>query len=146
MMAQKRRTFDDDERAYLTLIQATIARLADNSFQLKAWSVALGSVIIGLTAKDAVARYAAVALIPVIAFWSLDAYFLALERGYRRLFDAAAGEANAAPAIYDMHVGEISPTAWFQCLWRSSVCLTHGPIAGIALIVAFLGPGNLKTS
>jgi hypothetical protein len=133
---------DDDGRKYLDLIQSTISRLAGNSFQLKSWSVGLGSAIIGLAAKDAQSRFSLVALVPVLAFCGLDAYYLGLERLFRRRFNSAAGLTEPAPRLYDMNVGSVPASLWFACLARSSIWMTHGPIASIAILVGLLGPGH----
>lgn len=59
-------------------------------------SVALGSVIIGLTAKDPQSRFALVALIPILSFWGLDAYYLDLEKSALIVVLTGPGNLNAA--------------------------------------------------
>ena len=56
---------------YLEFLQAAIARMAANSFAMKGWSVAFGTAIIGLTAKDGSPQLASFALLPALAFWLL---------------------------------------------------------------------------
>ncbi|MCH8947952.1 MAG: hypothetical protein IH789_10050, partial [Acidobacteria bacterium] len=79
---------------HLELIQAVITRLAQNSFAYKGWSVVIVSAIFALAAKEANPQYLLVALIPTMAFWGLDAYYLRQERLFRRHYDAV----RTAPA------------------------------------------------
>lgn len=73
---------------HLEMIQSVVSRLAGNSFSIKGWSITLVAALIALAAKDANERYAAVALLPALCFWGLDAYYLREERLYRKLYDA----------------------------------------------------------
>lgn len=77
----------DQKLKHLEFIQGVINRLSTNSFLLKGWSVLLVSALFALSAGNANISYVFLAYIPTIAFWALDAYFLALERGYRRLYE-----------------------------------------------------------
>lgn len=151
-----------DELKYLDYLQAAITRMAANSFQLKGWSIGLGSVIIGLTAKDAQTTLAWIALVPVLAFWYLDAYYLALERLFRDRYkvvvpalrarlqaaaDAQAAAARAAdphapnapvinaPDAYDMGVGAPTSALIRSTFWARATALAHGPIAAMAILV-----------
>ncbi len=91
---------------YLEMIQEIIARMAANQFQARAWSVALGSAIIGFAAsKDGDARFALLAVLPVMLFWLLDAYYLALERKYRDLFNRERMRTDEPPS-FDLNAGE----------------------------------------
>ena len=74
----------EDNRKHLEFVQGVIARMANNSFSLKAWSVTILAGLFALTAGKAIPR---VAVLPVLIFWILDAYFLGKERQYRNLYD-----------------------------------------------------------
>ncbi len=122
----------EDRRAYLGFIQGTITRLSGASFQLKGWTVALGSVIIGLTAKDSRADLAWVAMIPAVIFWLLDAFYVQLEYRYRVLFnEAAAGKKET----YDMRAGGFGLGDVLSSMWRPSLCPIYVMIIVLALIV-----------
>jgi hypothetical protein len=137
---------DDDIRKYIDILEATITRLASNSFQMKGWSVGLASVIIGLTAKDSHPELAWLALIPIGAFWLLDAYYLALERLYRTRYVAgvpplreATDPEPPAATVYDMNVGDVSPSEWFKAALSSSTLSLHGSLAVVAIAVVVWG-------
>ena len=88
-MAEDRKQDESVRIAHLTMLQGVISRMGANSFNLKALSAAFGSAIVAVTgtADEPSVRYGALALIPIIVFWYMDAKYLRLERAYRRLFD-----------------------------------------------------------
>jgi len=65
----------------LEIIQGIINRMAHNSFLIKGWTITL--VVVLLLLKEN--KY--YTFIPILVFWFLDAYFLRLERLYRRLYN-----------------------------------------------------------
>jgi hypothetical protein len=70
----------------IDLIQGIINRMANNSFLLKGWLVSLIAVIIALE-KDVICEASLILIVPTLAFWYLDAFFLHKERCYRKLYD-----------------------------------------------------------
>jgi len=72
---------------HLEMIQATITRMASNSFQLKGLLVTIIAALIALSVvKSNQYMYLLMAL-PTIAFWILDAYYLRQEKLFRALYD-----------------------------------------------------------
>jgi hypothetical protein len=67
----------------LEIIQGVINRMAYNSFLIKG-GVIVWVVILLLKGNK---YQASIAFIPILVFWFLDAYFLRLERLYRRLYN-----------------------------------------------------------
>lgn len=130
----------DDERKNLEFLQNIIARLAGNSFQIKGWSVALGSLIIGFTAKDAQSQYAIVALLPVLAFWGLDGFYLALETLYRQRFNLVADLSQNSGMLFNLKVGQVTGTLWLTKVSSVSVAFVHAPVIVIAIFVSLYGP------
>jgi hypothetical protein len=128
-----------DELKYLDILQSAIARMAANSFQLKGWSVALGTVIIGLTAKDAQAQLAVLTLLPALVFCYLDAYYLGLERGFRDLYERYTKN-DDPPGLFSMQPRN-DKTSVVKALGSRSVWAVHGTIALVAVLVALWGVG-----
>jgi hypothetical protein len=83
----------------LEMIQAIVARMAQNSFAIKTWAVTFCSALLALGAKDANASFALLAVAPTLIFWGLDAYYLSLERRYRALYESAAHELDPAMTL-----------------------------------------------
>lgn len=82
---------------HLKMIQSVIERMARTSFLLKGWSVTLASAIFVLVVKDANRRYAWIALLPIFAFWWLDAYYLRQEKLFRALYERVRKAEKAEP-------------------------------------------------
>lgn len=76
-----------NKHKHLEFIQASIGRMSGNLFLLKGWGITLIAGFFALSAKDANRAYIAVAYFPLLIFWFLDGYFLAMERRFRSLYD-----------------------------------------------------------
>lgn len=74
-------------QSHLTILQAVIQRMASNSASTKAWCVTLVSAILVIIADKGKPKYALIAAIPVVFFLILDAYYLSLERGFRKAYN-----------------------------------------------------------
>ena len=123
---------------YLDYLQAVIARMAANGFTAKGWSITLTTALLGIAVKDGNNQFALVGLVPVLLFWSLDAYFLALERRFRALFgDAAARIVADAPVSPQMAVAPVRLPDMVTTAARPAVLLIHGTLAA-TLLIAFL--------
>jgi hypothetical protein len=75
----------------IDLIQGVITRMANNSFLLKGWLITLIAVMLALSKDSLVGQNATylslVAILPVLVFWYLDAFFLHRERCFRKLYE-----------------------------------------------------------
>lgn len=72
---------------YFKIIQNTILRMAQNSFLIKAWSITLIAGISVLTLSVINSLIYIILIGVVIIFWTLDTYYLRLERLYRFLYE-----------------------------------------------------------
>jgi hypothetical protein len=73
---------------HLEFIQQAITRMASNSFFLKGWTVTLIVGVLAFTqVKNMDSKYITIALIPTLAFWCLDGFFLRQEKLFRALYD-----------------------------------------------------------
>jgi hypothetical protein len=122
---------------HLDYLQAVVTRLAGNSFLLKGWSITLTTAIIGLAVKEGGPAFALLGLVPVVVFGLLDAYYLALEKGFRDRFKIAAATYVAGdPPDFDMSSG-FTAGALFAAILRPAVFLLHGVLAAV-LVAVFL--------
>jgi hypothetical protein len=111
-------TEDELRLKHLADIQATISRLAQNSFTIRGWSVTLASIIFAiLNTKASTTAVAWLPLLPALVFWWLDAYYLRLERLYRRLYTTAATRLTTGPLTdgpdllpFDMNISRYTAT------------------------------------
>lgn len=72
---------------HIEIYQSLIVRMANNSAECKKWAIGLVSAIMILVAEKGIVNAAALAIIPVILFWFLDAYYLALEKQFRNIYN-----------------------------------------------------------
>lgn len=117
---------------HLELIQGVINRLASDSFRIKGWSVVLIAALFVLMARQGGTDLAPIGLLPVLAFWSLDGYFLWQERLFRALYDHV--RAQDADAIdFSMNVEPFRKgwkLSWFGATFSRTPVLFHGALLG----------------
>ncbi|OOF61551.1 hypothetical protein [Rodentibacter sp. Ppn85] len=84
---------DENKIAYLEMIQGVINRTGTNSFMIKGWAVTLVSALFALSVENY--KFLFIALIPILLFWYLDAFFLRQERLFRKLYDDVISKNNS---------------------------------------------------
>jgi hypothetical protein len=87
--------FKDGRIKHLEMIQAVVARLANEAALVRGWAVTVAAAFYGFAAKNLNWRIAAVGLLPVVAFWWLNVYYLWSEQKYRCLGNRVARAENA---------------------------------------------------
>ena len=100
-------------QAHLAIIQAVIDRMAVNSTSTKAWCVTLVSAVLVLVADSGNSAFALVALIPGILFAALDAYYLALEKGFRNAYKEF---------VLKVHTGKLTTSDLFEITPKGAPC------------------------
>jgi hypothetical protein len=129
---------EPDRLEHLKMIQTIIGRMAQNSFVLKGWSVTLAT---GLVAAGAASgkdpRLILLALLPVLVFWGLDAFYLRQERLFRALHDNVCAAFGTDPVTFslDTRVIDAAVTSWWRTLFSKTVIWLHAPIVAVVLIV-----------
>ena len=133
-----RQGMDEQTVKHLELIQGVVNRLANNSFAFKAWAIVLVAAVFAFAADDGDPIFLLVALIPALAFWGLDAYYLRQERLFRALYDAVRkGEAGAGEdGPFSMNTTPVGDrvASWWGVVCSQTIAWLYGPI--VALIVA----------
>lgn len=133
---------NEETMRHLELIQGVVTRLAHNSFAYKGWTIALVAAIFALAAGQAQPAYLLVALIPTLAFWGLDGYYLRQERLFRQLYDAVrkapSSDLEKNPFSMDTSPYVRRVATWWGVCWSKTVAWLYGPMALIVLAVAIL--------
>lgn len=75
-------------QAHLNISQSVIQRMATNSSSCKAWCITLVSAILVIVADKGNPNFTLIAGIPTVLFFTLDAYYLALERCFRESYNS----------------------------------------------------------
>jgi hypothetical protein len=124
------------ETEHLKLIQGVIERMARSSFLLKGWSVTAASALIGLAAADSDRSFAIIAAALAAVLGLLDAYYLALERAYRGLYNTAR-TAESSDWSLDASVGLGDVLCAF---FSPTVVMIHGVAVAVSIAVVVAGP------
>ena len=128
-------------QAHLTILQGIIQRMAENSRSCKVWCVTLVSAILVLVARTGEPRHALLALAPVALFLLLDAYYLALERAFRKSYEAFVAKLHsgdlAEADLYAVKPVGMGVRLVGACLRSSSVYLFY-PALIVTIVLAWL--------
>ena len=128
---------------HLEFIQATITRMNQNSFQIKGWMITIVSALLALYANSKNVMYIFIAVVPVIVFWMLDAYYLQQERKFRGIYNDVAGisseDSNIVIKDFEMPIQkyQCGKYCYFNVLISKTILPLYGFIV-IGLVVAYI--------
>ena len=151
----------DSKIKHLELIQGVINRLASDSFRMKGWCVVLvaalfillalfilvavplaqldqASALFVLLARANRIEFIAVALIPIIAFWGIDGYFLWQERLFRALYDHVR-VLEEDKIDFSMNVSSFKtgrPRTWPSATFSRTLLTFYGALAAAVALAA----------
>jgi hypothetical protein len=117
----------------LKLIQSVVTRLAGNSFLLKGWAVTLVAGLTALAKADSDRDIAWIACGVLIVFALLDAYYLANERAFRRLYEK---EATQPSGTWSLAHGSVGPPEVLRAVVSFAVWPLYSAAAVGAILVA----------
>jgi len=118
----------------LEIIQGIINRMANNSFLIKGWTITLVVVTLLLKGNK---YHTFIAFIPILVFWFLDAYFLRLERLYRRLYNwVKDNRLKTKDFLFDLNYKrfEKEEQSVLRIMFSITLGLFYGSIFGLTLI------------
>ena len=108
-----------------------------NSFSLKGLMITIVAALVAFTVnddnKDTAVFNLSIALLLVLIFWFLDAYYLKMERQYRMLYDDAVID---KAELYKMTADDYY-VCYFEVLFSKTTWPLYLPIVGV-LIVAIM--------
>lgn len=129
----------------IELIQNCINRMAQNSFILKGWMVAIIVVVIGvLHEKINTVAIGVLTGIIVLIFWYLDSTFLMLERLYRKKYEWVIKERLEGNSLYLYDLNPYNKNMWIEfkgketCVLSVMFSKTIAPFYVIPIIVLVL--------
>lgn len=122
---------------HLEILQQVITRMASNSFLVKGWSITLISALLAFAAKEKIQFMAWVAVLPWLAFWILDGYFLRQERLFRELFDDYRKQPQDIPTDFSMDTRSVSNrvVSQWKAMFSETLRVFHGVLAGIITLI-----------
>ncbi|MCD8213162.1 MAG: hypothetical protein LUC34_03800 [Campylobacter sp.] len=114
----------------LKMLQEIIKRMAENSFKIKAWTITL--IVTAIIFRGKIEN-SLIALIPLVAFFVLDTYYLTMERNFKKIYnnkvdkfhkgdfgDIFKFKIDNANIVYDMINASKSASIW---LFYGGICL-----------------------
>ena len=106
----------DNKIKHLEMIESVVQRMADNSFKLKEWTVAM------------------------LAFWFLDSLYLQLERKYRELYNYVREKQEEIDFSMDISKfsSENNTLRYIDCLFSKTEAGFYIPIGIVIIILAVI--------
>lgn len=128
----------EDKQRHLEFLQLAINRMASNSFILKGWNITLIVGLFALSLKDLSSSYLYLAILPALAFWGLDAYYLRQERLFRALYNFVRRTKRKEIDPYSFDTLSVNGKVknWFYTLFSPTIILLHGSV--IIFIITFI--------
>ncbi|MFE3450265.1 hypothetical protein ACFXJ8_15140 [Nonomuraea sp. NPDC059194] len=124
-----------DRIKHLEFIQAVIARLGTSSFLIKGWVLTIAAAIFAVLANRLETGIAVVALVPLVAFWLLDGYFLWQERLFRCLYDDVR-KPDSTVELMSMNTAPYAATKrWRTATFSATLALFYGGLAAVDLVL-----------
>ena len=127
----------------IDLIQNCINRMAQNSFLIKGWALTVVTIVLALSEKLIDTIYLClVLLIPLVAFWYLDAFFLHTERMYRKMYEWVldARHKEDYSHLYDLNPHRFKEQVDSRCkiMWSVTLRVFYGiPFIIVVAIIVY---------
>ncbi len=130
----------DNQVRHLEIIQGVINRMASNTFALKVLAGILAAAVLSYAgaANDVQPVLVWIGVIPVSAFWYLDARYLRLEKLFRKLYNAVREGYVEEP--FDMNFSRFVSEVpnHLEIAWSWSVRDFYLALVAILLLVSFV--------
>ena len=142
-MNNHKESITDKKIKHLEMIEAVIERMAQNSFHLKGWAVAIVSAISAILINGNDKRLMILPIMPLISFWLLDAHYLQLERKYQILYRNVIGsdsETNFSMDIQNIQTdeGDKSRVSTLRCLFSKTESCFYGFILAAVIMLVIM--------
>ena len=118
---------------HLEMIQATISRLASNSYSYKGWALTVTAALVTFL-FDKPHEKAIYTIYPALAFWALDAFNLSLERSFRKLYERVRlGEVEE----FDMNISNFRRPFFDQmtAMMTVNMMVFYGTMVAFVIVV-----------
>ena len=126
----------------LEFIQGCIERMARNSFMIKGWAIVITIAFLGFmgSKKDIDIIMSIFIILPVIILWSLDGYFLYIERCYRKLYKERVNirvyhQVSTYRDYYDLNHTVIKSEKIFNAVFSKTLMPFYVIIIAILIII-----------
>lgn len=83
--------YSEDNRKHLDYLQALITRMNSNSFQLKGFAITIVAALLTVFASTQKVAFILIAIVSLLIFWFLDAFYLQQERKFKGIYNDVIG-------------------------------------------------------
>lgn len=130
----------DNVHFHLQLLQNVIGRMATNSASAKTWCITLVSALVVLLVERKSNHLNLIVLIPIVLFYSVDVYYLALEKGFRQSYEGFVNKIHTNN-IEESDFYLIKPIGESNTLRKAAIksLSTTGFYLGMFIVVMVLG-------
>jgi hypothetical protein len=129
--------FEPERVKHLEMIQSVVSRLANEAALIRGWALTVSAAFFAFAAKEDNWEVAAVGMLPVVAFWGLNVYYLRAERQYRALHDRVR-EIGSDVEPFSMDARAESVDSWWATIWAPTLAAFYGVVFVVGAIV-FVG-------
>lgn len=120
---------------HLEFIQATINRMAGNSFLLKGWSVTVMGGLLAFSLKELSVHYVYISLAVLSFFWLLDSYYLSRERHFIRLYNVVRQKEESS-IDFSMQTDDFkSGCDWLRGAFSKTLVVFYGGLVVVHLFI-----------
>jgi hypothetical protein len=139
--------FDGNRIKHMEMIQAVVSRLGNNSFVVKGWAITVAGAFFAFAVDRDDSSIAFAGLVPVIAFYWVDVYFLQAERLFRVLFEQVrAGDPSVEPFYMNATSSEFrermsasgKDVSWQATSWRPTLFGFYLALALAGVLISVL--------
>ena len=124
---------------HLEIMQGAINRTAENSRSCKVWCVILVSATLVLVARTGEPEHALIALAPTVLFYVLDAYYLSLERAFRRSYNSFVRKVHRGQvSVSDLYIVIPDGSKMRGALWAMSRSFAVPPFYAAVVVTILL--------
>lgn len=130
---------NDNKLKHLEMIQAIISRMGSNSFKLKGWAITIIGALYAFWFSQNNIFILCLILIVTLIFWFLDAYYLTLERSFRKLFKKVSSKMENE-IDFNMDAPKVTVNQVFHSAKSWVLFLTYGVAVIITLSIFIILP------
>lgn len=143
MSSEAFKEVQEDTKDFLCLIQNVIDRMSSTSAIIKGFAATVVTGIAALSLTSIDKWILLISFLPVVSFFSLDIYYLRLERRYRYLYELV--RTNRHEADFDLKIDKknrddnrAAKATFIKCLTSGSILLFYLPVAFIVAAICVL--------
>lgn len=128
---------------HLSILQNIIQRMAGNSSSVKTWCVTLVSALIVVVIDKGKMDYLSVTIFPILLFFLLDTYYLALERGLRNSYSTFVKRLLHEDIAFISDLYEIKPEGglkklFFLAIFSASIWPFYLTLVGLIFVIKYI--------